>query len=75
MKLCVECTHHHRWQGLTIHDDCRHPTLTIRNNIDGKVVANACEWQRQGLRPCGPEGLLWEPKPLTWWEKLLGFKP
>jgi hypothetical protein len=55
---------------------CQHPSLTDVNLVTGaREGYRRCNEMREPIRygveqPCGPEGKLWEPKPLPLWQRL-----
>ena len=65
-KLCVDC----RWIGPGAGDSalCDHPKARIREGspVTGRVIERRwpCNIVRMygPLFPCGPDGMLWEPK-------------
>ncbi len=34
-----------------------------------------CSVERMSLGTCGPDATFYEPRPLSWWERLIGRKP
>jgi len=66
MKLCTDCKHsrYSRFCGW----GCAANAMT--SPVDGRETVHVlCETHRLATGQCGPEGKLFEPKPLKWWDR------
>lgn len=67
IRICRDCRYLHS-QNYRL---CAHPTFLRIDLVTGNAEGHQwCTSMRMHGSPCGKEGELWEPKPLTFWEKV-----
>ncbi len=64
-KICATCTHSRQHDEHIWWITCGHSTSTMIDVVYGTRTQLACRHARSAGRPCGPDGLLYEPKSLT----------
>lgn len=64
MKLCKDCRHYRSYENWSSLDSCEHPSLPLRTEVvRGERLAYTCSEVRASRGKCGPDGVLFEPRP------------
>jgi hypothetical protein len=70
MKFCKDCKYHSK-DRLSLIDECTAPPVRV-DPINGKPKYRLCIIERMNYdkHRCGPEGKLFEQRPLKWYERI-----
>ena len=70
IRLCRDCKHYRYEFG----HECYHPSLIKINVISGnKTGEQPCNHMRGPTGKCKINGELWEPKPLSLWQRFVKY--